>query len=200
MNERERFEQAYRRHSSAVLAYAVRRSDPATATDVAAETFTIAWRRSDLLPDENGQRAWLIGIARRVLSNTRRSERRRLQLTDRLSGEIELHARAALTEHDPRGVDRVAKVAAAIGTLRDDDRELLTLLAWDGLDRDEIAVVLGCSERALRTRIHRARARLRNALEREGQTTDQTCAGSPDLPRGTVIALTTYGTTEELGR
>jgi DNA-directed RNA polymerase specialized sigma24 family protein len=54
----------------------------------------------------------------------------------------------------------VASVAAAFARLRDSDRELLALAAWEGLDPGEIAVVLDCSRNAARIRLHRARKRL----------------------------------------
>jgi RNA polymerase sigma-70 factor (ECF subfamily) len=66
--------------------------------------------------------------------------------------------------HEPSLVER------AVARLGDDDRELLHLLAWEELAREEIAVAMGLSRATVRVRLHRARARLREAmrdLERE---------------------------------
>lgn len=57
------------------------------------------------------------------------------------------------------------RLAAALGALDEDDRELLLLIAWDDLPRNEITQILRCSDAALRVRIHRARRRFREALE-----------------------------------
>jgi RNA polymerase sigma-70 factor (ECF subfamily) len=60
-------------------------------------------------------------------------------------------------------------LVAALARLRPDDRELLMLIAWEGLDATQAAAVLGCSRQALDTRLHRARARLRAELDRDAQ-------------------------------
>ena len=64
---RERFAQAFEEHFRAVSAYALRRTTPAEAEDAVAETFLVAWRRLDELPDD--AKPWLLGVARRVLAN-----------------------------------------------------------------------------------------------------------------------------------
>jgi len=71
---REEFEQLYRQHAGAVLAYARRRTMQAVADDVVADVFLIAWRRVDDVPAE--RLPWLLGVARRVLANQRRGEYR----------------------------------------------------------------------------------------------------------------------------
>jgi DNA-directed RNA polymerase specialized sigma24 family protein len=137
-----------------VLAYALRRADPATAEDVVAETFVIAWRRLDRLPDP--PLPWLLGVARRVLANARRGERRRLALLDRLRGQ-----QAAVTAPLP-GVEGWA--LAALGLLSERDREALMLHAWDGLDNADAGTVMGCSAATYAVRLHRARERFARAL------------------------------------
>jgi RNA polymerase sigma-70 factor (ECF subfamily) len=69
-------------------------------------------------------------------------------------------------------------VAAALRSLGDTDREILTLAAWEDLDAGQIAVVLGCSRNAARIRLHRARRRLAAALD------DTRTAFAPELIRG----------------
>lgn len=178
MDDRRRFEEAYRVHSAAVVAYAARRTDPLTAADVTSETFVVAWRRVSDLPDPEGQRAWLITIARNVLANAHRSERRRLRLVRKVSSEVERTVREVMMNRGPADTtsDQGGLEDALLAALEDldaDDRELLTLLAWDGLTRSEICQVLDCSNEALRTRIHRARIRFRTALDRRRPGSDE---------------------------
>src|SRR6478672_12798585 len=85
-SEREvRFEQLFRSEADAVRSYALRRADPADADDVVAETFLVAWRRFDEMPSD--PRPWLLSVARNVLANRRRSDRRQVSLSDRLAAD-----------------------------------------------------------------------------------------------------------------
>ncbi|WP_329091865.1 MULTISPECIES: RNA polymerase sigma factor [unclassified Streptosporangium] len=160
-DDRSRFEAVYRRTHEQILGYAVRRcSSPEDAADVVAETYVIAWRRITELPDGEGGKLWLYGVARRVLANHRRSERRRLTRHTELTAEIE-HLYTAPSHHgEQHGVDE------AMGMLSDGDRELLALALWEELDPGEIATVLDCSRNAARIRLHRARRRFAKALEK----------------------------------
>ena len=79
-----RFEAIYRAYADAVHAYARRRTAVAAADDVVSETFLVVWRRLPDVPD--APLPWLLGIARRVLANRRRSESRNEALTHRLAG------------------------------------------------------------------------------------------------------------------
>lgn len=156
MQDRDRSEvealwRAWHRH---VLAYALRRSDPATAEEVVAETFVVAWRRIREVPEP--PLPWLLGVARRVLANRRRGEERRRALVDRLEGE----SRSA----DQDGAD--GAVLEALARLREPDREALLLHAWEGLDNHAAAVVVGCSANAFAVRLHRARERFAQELGR----------------------------------
>lgn len=164
-----RFSRLYREQARAVLAYALRRvGDPEAAADVVAETFLVAWRRLDQVPLDDGGRIWLYAVARRVIANLHRSERRRTRLGQRLAESLrtELATRPA-----PAG--EAAEVLRAMGELCDEDRELLLLVSWEELSPAQAAMVLGISSIAARSRLHRARRRLR-ALLAEGES-----AGSP---------------------
>lgn len=80
-----RFVEIYEHAYEPILGYVLRRCrDPEDAADVVAETFTIAWRRVEELPDGDEARLWLYGVARRVLANHRRGELRREQRTEAL--------------------------------------------------------------------------------------------------------------------
>jgi RNA polymerase sigma factor (sigma-70 family) len=157
MADRSRFEQIYDNYSGLILAYASRRTnDPEDAADVVAETFMVAWRRMDSVPPGDEARPWLYGIARRVLANQRRSLDRRSRLDSKL--------RAVASQRPDHTDDAAMSTVAALDRLRESDRELLTLTAWDGLDANDLAVVLGCSPATARVRLHRARKHFEQIL------------------------------------
>jgi DNA-directed RNA polymerase specialized sigma24 family protein len=157
--DRDRFEAAFEAHHPVVLGYALRRSaTEQDAEDAVADTFAIAWRRVDRLPDPADALPWLLAIARRVLANQRRSIGRRLRLVVRLR--VEERASAPTPPASGPAID-------ALDRLPPDDRELLRLLAWDGLTQAEAGVVLGMSANAVAIRLHRARRRFADELGRQ---------------------------------
>jgi RNA polymerase sigma-70 factor (ECF subfamily) len=161
LDERERaFRDLYAAHFDAVLGFALRRVDrPEDAGDVTADTFLVAWRRLAHAPQGPELRPWLYGVARRVLANHRRGERRRTSLGDRL--------RRELIAHVPDTSDDVAQrvdVTAAMFRLSARDQEVLELHLWEGLESREIAEVLGLTTAVVRPRLSRARTRLRELL------------------------------------
>ncbi len=157
----ERFQALYLSARPRLLAYALRRTRSAeAAADVVAETFAIAWKRLDDVPGGTQAILWLYVTARNVLANEVRRDHRHGQLVARIG--------AVLTDHETvvEPADEAHIVAlAALRALDDDDRELLMLVGWDGLDAAGAGVVLGCSPGAVRIRLHRARRRLDAALE-----------------------------------
>jgi RNA polymerase sigma-70 factor (ECF subfamily) len=160
-----RFEKLYQAMFHRILGYALRRSDSREdAADVVAETFTIAWRRLDDVPDGEPAQLWLYGVARNILANHRRGLVRRHDLSAALAAEV-----ASRSDRRPDDGEFGA-VARVFRALPDDDRELLTLVAWEGLDPGEIAKVLGISANAVRIRLHRARRRLARGLTQAGVT------------------------------
>jgi RNA polymerase sigma-70 factor (ECF subfamily) len=156
---RERFESVYRELYAPVCGYALRRiRRPEDAAEVVAETFATLWRRFDACPQGDELRPWLFGVARRVAANQRRGERRRTALGERLAATADREA------FDLLGSDEESELARAFAGLSESDRELLSLVAWEGLTRDELAVALGTNRAVVRLRLHRARKRLRDAL------------------------------------
>ncbi|GAA4231649.1 hypothetical protein GCM10022254_29410 [Actinomadura meridiana] len=152
----------YAANRARILGYALRRTtDTHDAADVLAETFLTAWRRLDDVPPGEQARLWLYGVARRVLANHHRGERRRSALAADLGSK--LHTDFVDVSSPER---EFSHVAAAFRSLPETDRELLSLVGWEGLDHGEIATVLGCSRNAVRIRLHRARRRFARALER----------------------------------
>ena len=157
---RERFEAVYRELYDPICGYALRRvRKPEDAAEVIAETFATLWRRFDRCPQGDELRPWLFAVARRVIANQRRGERRRSALSERL---VENLDRSALERFDAQ--ENAGPLARAFASLSESDRELLSLVAWEGLTREELAVALGTNRAAVRLRLHRARKRLRDAL------------------------------------
>ncbi|NEK85072.1 sigma-70 family RNA polymerase sigma factor [Blastococcus saxobsidens] len=160
------FEEVYRSSGTAVLGYALRRAaSREDAMDVVAETFATAWRRrADMPPDPGDARPWLFGIARNCLANSLRSSDRAGRLGERLAGAFTPGAvpdPAALHEQSADA----RRVRAALATLSEEDRELLALIAWEGLTPAQVAAALGLTAGTARVRLHRARGRLRAALD-----------------------------------
>ncbi|MEX0825440.1 MAG: sigma-70 family RNA polymerase sigma factor [Acidimicrobiia bacterium] len=152
----EEFRNLFSRHYGAVFAYAARRVGWDEAGDAAAEVFTIAWKKIRSVPDGSEALPWLYGVARRVVSNQRRSLQRRERLDAKVARLPERRV-----EHDPVDFD------SALASLDDDDREVLMLAAWEGLNPEEMGRVFGCSANAASVRLHRARGRLAEAWGHE---------------------------------
>ncbi len=171
--DHDRFEHVTRTLGPRVLGYLARRTaQPADAADLLAEVLLVAWRRIDDLPAEEEQAfAWLLGIARRVAGNHRRGKRRRNALADRLRTALQQHTTSATDTAEAR------LVADALAHLKAGDRELIMLIAWEGLSPSEAAQALGISPVAARKRLQRARERLRPMLD------DAPPAPPPRAPR-----------------
>lgn len=163
-NDEHRFRALYDEHFTALTRYVVRRvGTPTDAGDVVAETFLVLWRKLDQAP-AGRELPWLYGVARRVLANHRRSAQRRDQLIGKLSDQISIAAQDSERGRDFVR-DEVQAVRGAMDRLSPDDQEVLRLVAWEELSREEIATALGCSRATARVRLHRARARLRTQLQ-----------------------------------
>ena len=164
-SDQQRFALIYQRHYALIHAYVARRLwNRGLADDVTADVFTVAWRRLDDIPSPIG--GWLFGVGRdRVIATNRATVPDPLELVDEA---------VAAREADPsaRAVDRaeLERVSSALGTLSDSDREILLLMAWEALP---LAEALECSVAAAGVRLHRARQRLRRAVDRSGNSSRQ---------------------------
>ena len=168
LDEGQAFVVLFDRHFDVVQRYLRRRLPGATADDLAAETFTVAFdsrARYDLArPDA---RPWLFGIATNLLRRHRRSELRELRALARAGvpsdrgadGEVErrLDAQAA-----------GPLLAGALASLATRDRDVLLLFAWAELGYDEIADALEVPVGTVRSRLHRARRLVRTRLASAG--------------------------------
>lgn len=169
----ERFRTLYEAHFDGVLGFALRRSPtPEDAADVVSETFLTVWRRLDDVPEAEA-RLWLFGVARHVVANRRRSTVRRERLGSRLRHDLA----AAVPDHAER-VATTADVRSALRRVGEGDREVLELSLWEGLEPREIAAVIGVTEGTARTRLSRARQRLRDQLGDHSPGPEHVTAGS----------------------
>jgi RNA polymerase sigma-70 factor (ECF subfamily) len=148
----QRFERIYVEHVDAVRAYVRRRAPQPVVEDVVADVFVVALRRIDDVP--RNALPWLYAVARKTLANERR-KRHDLPLEHEPSYE-------PLSEPGPVGDSRLA---AAFAALSDADREILRLVAWEGLPFRDVARSLDVSPVAARVRFHRAKARLAAQLD-----------------------------------
>ncbi|MGH9124744.1 MAG: RNA polymerase sigma factor [Acidimicrobiales bacterium] len=148
-------------HHDAVLAYCRRRAPADVAGDAATATFEVLWRRVDDLPAD--PLPWLYAVARRELANRRRAESRLRAFAARLTRERRMTGADVAPDASSEAMDR-SRARGALRRLRPDDRELLMLVAWDGLSPTAAAASLGISVPTLTVRLHRARQRLESEL------------------------------------
>jgi RNA polymerase sigma factor (sigma-70 family) len=126
--------------------------------DLVAEVFVVALRKQDIIPPSPEDRLWLYGVARRVVLDHQRRDKRRLRLQSQLQQE-------ASSETVANSDGSRLRVQAAMEKLRPADREVLQLIIWDGLSHGEAAQVLGITSNAVALRLHKARSRLRRILD-----------------------------------
>lgn len=165
-DEPELFAVLFDRHADTVHRYAARRLGPEAAEDLMAETFTTAFQRRHTYDRERADaRPWLFGIATNLVSRHRRAEARRFKALSRLPLAVEHEepvADRAVARAGATGVRR--ELAAALSGLSARHRDVVLLVAWAGLDYEEVAQALGVPVGTVRSRLHRARGRLREAL------------------------------------
>lgn len=167
------FDALYRRWHPPVLAYARRRV--AEPDDLVAEVFTAAWRYRSRVPEP--PLPWLLRTASNLSLHAARGARRRNRLAAKVGSERpgqEADPAEAVIER----AGAAAVVLQALDSLSPTDRELLRLVTWEQLPTAEVGYVLGCSEAAVRVRLHRARGRLARAVSRleQVQRLDSTTA------------------------
>jgi len=160
------FEELVRAHERAVLNYCARRASRADAWDAASEVFLVAWRRFDDVPAEPEVRAWLFGVAYRVLANQRRSAKRRTRLFERI---VSFETTSSVLASEPFIANLDGPVIEALGRLNPVDREVLQMALWDGLSRREIAAALNISADTVNKRYSRAKNRLGEELGKESK-------------------------------
>lgn len=185
-NAQRSFERAFDAHAAAVLRFVLRRlNGNAAAADVVSEAFLAAWRHWDRRPAaEEEMLSWLYRFAAHTLNNQQRSARREGQLAVRI-GHLTPNSSQKTTDH-ATALSDVAALLAVIDAMPAIDREVLMLLAWEELtDPGDIARALRVSVATARVRIHRARHRLRDRLDRQDDD-----HADPERPRTPVYLPT----------
>lgn len=160
----QRYCSLFDRHHREVYAYCRRRTDAETAADCFAETFLVAWRRLDDVPDGDAALGWLYGVARRVLANEFRRTRRSRRLLTTLRNTEPVPNPGPEVVVVRKEEDRI--MFQALARLRPQDRELLQLAWWEELPHAAIADLLGCSTNAATHRIQRAASRVAKEYQR----------------------------------
>jgi RNA polymerase sigma factor (sigma-70 family) len=165
LTEPERFAAVFDRHCAEIFRYLARRLGPDVAEDATAETFLTAFRkRGRFSADREDARPWLYGIATRVIGEHRRAERRRRKALGRMD------ATATTEPFEEVAAGRVTaqqlgrRLTGALGGLSAAERDLLLLIAWADLTYEEAAEALGIPVGTVRSRLHRARKKAREAL------------------------------------
>ena len=155
MRDRDWLTQLYEQYCDDVFRYAVRRlASRDDAEDVLVEVYTVAWRRRTVVPEQ--ALPWLYRTAANAIAHTIRGDSRRGRLHARLTAVTPLHTEDQIPDPD---------LASALARLAPGDAEILRLWAWEGLEPQEIAEVLDTSPGTARTRLSRAKARLRTHYE-----------------------------------
>lgn len=152
----ERFTRVYEAVYADLVRFVVRRAGREAAEDIAADALAVAWRRSaDLPSDTDGARAWIFGIARRLVLAHHRTSRGALpvMLTEQV---VAGHEDEVATRTD---------LVRAWACLSARHQEALSLTVWEGLSGAQAAEVLGISPVAYRVRLSRARTALRALLD-----------------------------------
>jgi len=166
VDQEARFRSLYEPQYPDLLAYFLRRLKHEDAVEAAADVFLAAWRRIDHAPDGQEARLWLFGIARNVLRNRQRTNRRVRRLLVRM---------ATVPVNPPQNPEVLVvkraqncEVVAALDRLRSIDREVIQLRLWEEASYDDIAVLLGCSRHAAEQRYAKALRRLRSVYHQAG--------------------------------
>ncbi len=162
-DRRTRFESAVEEVYEPVQRYLRRRATSPDADDALSEVMLTLWRRLDDAPPDRVL-PWCYGVARNVLANQRRTHNRHLRLVRRIEAEP-----PGPPVGDPADAGPDPELATALGSLAEDDREILRLWAWERLEPREIAPVLGVSVNAATLRLSRARSRLAKVMQRQDQ-------------------------------
>jgi len=172
LSEPAAFGTVFDRHAETLLRFLVRRVGPDTAEELLGDLFRIAFEaRTGFDLTRANARPWLYGIGSNLLRHHRRSEGRRLRAM------ADVVALPGAVEEDPVASEVDARSLASgtarlVAELPEGEREVLLLAVFEELSYEEIATALGIPIGTVRSRLNRARGRLRELLGRNGQRED----------------------------
>jgi len=169
LSEPETFGLIYDRHAATLLRFLGRRAGAKIAEGLVGDLFRIAFeRRKAFDASRESALPWLYGIGSNLLLKHRRSEARRLRATARMAADnLSTDSRTRAAALDARV--SISRVADAIESLPDEEREPLLLFAWEELSYQHMAEALELPIGTVRSRLNRARAHLRELLEPSGK-------------------------------
>jgi RNA polymerase sigma factor (sigma-70 family) len=163
--EPEAFAEVFHRHAPEIKRYVTRRLGVDAAEDVVADTFLVAFRgREGYDPSQPSARPWLYGIATNLIRRHRRVEVRQLRVLERTGVDP---VTVPFTERSDERLSAGAvrrSLAAALAGLPSGHRDVLLLVTWGGLTYSEAARSLGIPVGTVRSRVNRARSKVRRQL------------------------------------
>ena len=163
--EPERFAVLFDRHAPHIYRYLARRAGREVADDLVAETFLAAFAKRDRYdlgyPDA---RPWLYGIATNLVGQHRRDQARQYRIRQMAVAAPEVPGHADRVAADVTARAMRTLLDAALAALSAGDRDVLLLIAWEQLTYQEVARALGIPVGTVQSRLHRARAKVRQVL------------------------------------
>ena len=175
--ETDAFGTIFERHARTVYNYCFRRTaDWSQAEELTAIVFLEAWRRrGQVVLERDDALPWLLGVATNVLRNLRRSQRRHRAALERLPRERVADFAGDVDERlDDQRLMRSA--LRALQKLSRDDQDVLALCVWEELTYEQAALALDLPIGTVRSRLSRARARLRELTSNPGHEWDERIA------------------------
>jgi len=164
-HEPEHFTVLFRRHAPHIQRYVVRRLGQDAADDIVAETFLLAFRQRDSYDQARADaRPWLYGIATNLIGRHRRAEIRLYRALARTGADPVMEPFTDRIDDQVSAGTASRRLAAGLARLPEELRDTLLLVVWSGLSYEEAAAALGVPVGTVRSRMSRARSRLRRAL------------------------------------
>jgi RNA polymerase sigma-70 factor (ECF subfamily) len=164
-HEPEHFTALFRRHAPHIQRYVVRRLGQDAADDIVAETFLLAFRqRNSYDQTRTDARPWLYGIATNLIGRHRRTEIRLYRALARTGADPVMEPFTDTVDDRVSATSASRRVAAALARLPEEHRDTLLLVAWGDLSYEEVAKVLRVPVGTVRSRVSRARSKLRRTL------------------------------------
>lgn len=165
LRQPETFARLYDRYAADIHRYVTRRLGAEAADDVTSETFLVAFRaRKRFDASAASARPWLYGIAANLIGRRRRSEVRMLKAYARTGSDPVMESWAEHADSRVVAQGMQQELAGALAGLSAGDRHVLLLVAWADLSYQEVADALGIPLGTVRSRLNRARRKIRTAL------------------------------------
>jgi RNA polymerase sigma factor (sigma-70 family) len=164
-HEPEQFTVLFRRHAPYIQRYVVRRLGQDAADDIVAETFLLAFRQREAYDQTRADaRPWLYGIATNLIGRHYRAESRMYRALARTGADPVMEPFTDRVDARVSASTASRRLAAALARLPEQLRDTLLLVAWGDLSYEEAATALGVPVGTVRSRLSRARSRLRRTL------------------------------------